>query len=97
MERQYRNLPDTDFHWYIACASLLYLCMALIEALVATRSTSSPPENILGCFYFRLTSVPVVLLFQVDCTNWFYRANTSDAPPLWILELGGKVQLQESG
>lgn len=33
LETQYRNLPDPEFHYYMAGATVIFVCMAILQAL----------------------------------------------------------------
>ena len=59
LETQYKNLPDREFHYYLAIAAVLYVCMVLIEALTATRwsilALSTAPTLLLILLFFFLS------------------------------------------
>jgi len=72
LETQYRNMPDLEFHYYMAGATLIFICMALLQAI------TTPGYEILSLFLFLAL---VLVHFQIKGnfgretgeSKWTYR------------------------
>ncbi|ODM97760.1 Adenylate cyclase type 2 [Orchesella cincta] len=80
LETQYRNLPDPEFHYYMAGTTVIFVCLAILQALT---TPGSPPPQLLP------DSQKVASIIGLMC------ANSLHAPRVCLPELAGEVYLPQ--
>lgn len=85
-EKDYRNQPDPQFKYYVACAVLLFLCMATIQALMIPNSDTSKGLVLYGAFVPTLVALLVFVYL-----SWVEGCSRGDSVTPQGSEEGGRI------